>query len=111
MNRAYLLLAFLVSACATSEPANHAALQSEVTASLHEGTSSTYAIEVLTLSGFSCAEGTILDRNRKGIFECTRSRGSIWPPYGCVHRIWFEAESPDGPISNLEVLKPFCASL
>lgn len=111
MNRAYLLLAFLVSACSTPKPENHSALQSEVSASIHEGTSSTYAIEVLTLSGFSCAEGTILDRNKKGIFECTRSRGSIWPPYGCVHRVWFEAESPDSPISKLEVLKPFYASL
>lgn len=110
MNRVYLLLAVLVSACATQEPANHSALESEVAALVHEGTSLDHAIEALTSNGFSCAEGTFIEPKRKGVFECVRSRGPLWPPYACIHRVWFEAGSSGSQISKLQVFKPACAS-
>lgn len=112
MHRTYLLLVgFLVSACATTEPSSFAALEAEVTAHIHEGMMPPEAIAALTSRGFSCNEGTALRPRDRGIFECTRSRGPLWPPYACMHRVSFDAPTASATISKLQVFNPACASL
>ena len=63
----------------------------------------------LSARGFSCYEGTSYQPNVKGIYECTRNRGRLL--YSCIHRVWFEAQSTKGVISNRTVHEPVCADL
>ncbi len=105
------LVALFVSACATPDPASLPALEAEITAHISEGMSLPDAVAALKHQGFSCAEGTSIEPKKKGIFECARSRGPIWPPYGCTHRVWLEAPSPNGTITKIQVFRPGCASL
>jgi len=86
-------------------------LVEEVSSLIKDGMPLSDAVKALGSRGFSCGEGTSIEPSAKGIFECTRSRAPWWPPYGCIHRIWFKAAAPNGVISNLQVFKPSCASL
>ncbi len=109
----YLALAMLplLLACAT-DPSSHAELRGEVDAHARNGMQKTALAETLTTRGFTCsAEGTSLSPKAKGIAECTRSRGSVLPPYGCVHRVHFNFDENTGLVSNLDVWRPACAGL
>jgi hypothetical protein len=99
-----------LSACAT-DPANLKLLQEEVTQVARDGMPLADAVKAMQSRGFSCMEGTSLQPRATGVFECSRSRAPLWPPYGCIHRVWFEAAPPTGAISKLQVFKPTCASL
>src|SRR6185295_15139273 len=106
-----LLFVAMLSACATTDPANFSLLETEVTARIHDGMPLSEANAALSSLGFSCYDGTSLDPKRKDIFECTRSRGPLWPPYACIHRVWFESNISSNAVSNLQIFKPACASL
>ena len=106
-----ILVCVALSACAIPDPASLAQLRDEVAPLVKDGMPLADAVSALKPRDFSCMEGTSLQPGAKGIFECSRSRAPLWPPYGCIHRIWFEAKPPNGAISKLEVLKPTCASL
>jgi hypothetical protein len=103
-----LFLALTLSACSTTDPSSLPKLEVEVNTLVRNGTSLTEVTKTLSLHGFSCREGTSLAPYQKGIFECTRDRGSLWPPYACIHRIWFEGISNNEFVSNLRVLNPVC---
>ena len=106
-----LLFVAMLSACTTADPANHSLLETEVTARIHDGMSFSETNAALSSLGFFCYEGTSLDPKRKDIFECTRSRGPLWPPYTCIHRVWFESNTSSNAISSLQIFRPTCASL
>lgn len=105
-----MVLCVALSACAMPDPASPALLGNEVASLVKNGMPLADAVKALGSRGFSCGEGTSFEPGAKGIFECNRSRAPWWPPYGCIHRVWFEAAAPNGAISNLQVLKPVCAS-
>jgi hypothetical protein len=100
-----------LSACAIPDPASLAQLRDELAPLVKDGMPLADAVTALKSRDFSCMEVTSFQPGAKGIFECSRSRAPLWPPYGCIHRIWFEATAPNGAISNLQVFKPTCASL
>ena len=106
-----ILVCMALSACAMPDPASLALLQEEVAPLVRDGMPLADAVTALKSRGFDCMEGTSFEPKAKGIFECSRSRAPLWPPYGCIHRIWFEATAPNGTISKLQVFKPTCASL
>lgn len=106
-----IVLCAALSACAIPDPASLALLRDEVTSLVKDGMPLADAVAALKPRDFSCMEGTSFQPGVKGIFECSRSRAPLWPPYGCIHRILFEATPPNGAISKLQVLKPTCASL
>jgi hypothetical protein len=105
-----LVICIALSAC-TTDPANHKLLQDEVTQQVKDGMPLADAVTAMKSRGFSCMKGTSLQPGATGIFECNRSRAPLWPPYGCIHRIWFEAAPPNGAISKLQVFNPTCAGL
>jgi hypothetical protein len=96
-------------ACTTPDPANSKLLQDEVASLVRDGMPLAGAVSALQSRDFSCKEGTWVQPQATGIFECSRSRAPLWPPYGCIHRAWFEATPPNGAISKLQVFKPTCA--
>jgi hypothetical protein len=106
-----LFLATILSACATTDPSNAVALETEVTSRVQEGMLLSTATSALTSIDFSCREGTSTNPRGKGIYECTRSRGPFWPPYSCIHRVLFESAAMGGTISKIQVFEPMCASL
>lgn len=106
-----LVMCMVLSACTTSDPANPKLLRDEVASLVKDGMPLADAVTALRSRDFSCMEGTSLQPRATGIFECGRSRAPLWPPYGCIHRIWFEAAPPNGAISKLQVFNPTCASL
>ena len=106
-----LAMCVALSACTTPDPASPLLLRDEVAPLIKNGMPLADVMATLRSRSFSCMEGTSLNPQGKGIFECTRSRGPWWPPYSCIHRIWFDATAPNGAISNLRVFDPVCASL
>ena len=106
-----IVLCVALSACAMPDPANFSLLQDEVAPLVKDGMPLADAVTALKSRGFACMEGTSLQPRAKGTFECTRSRGPWWPPYSCIHRIWFEATPPNGAILNVRLFNPVCASL
>lgn len=106
-----LAICVALSAGTTSDPASSLLLRDEVAPLIKNGMPLADAMATLRSRSFSCMEGTSHDPRGKGIFECTRSHGPWWPPYSCIHRIWFDATGPNGAISNLRVFDPVCASL
>lgn len=106
-----IVISMALSACAMPDPASLKLLRDEVAPLVRDGMPLTDAVAALTSRGFSCMEGTSHEPRAKGVFECSRSRGPWWPPYACIHRIWFEATAPNGAISKLQVWNPTCASL
>lgn len=105
------LLAMMVAGCTTTDPSSHADLRTEVKPYTQEGMAREAVVAGLTALGFPCREGTSLSERKKGIYECTRQRGSLWSPYTCVHRIWFESPAADGIVANARTFDPACAGL
>ena len=103
------LFAIFLLGCATTEPASVEELSAEVNSIVKNDMPWIQATTALRSRGFSCNEGASIDPRKKGIFECTRSRGGFL--YGCIHRVWLEGSSTSGIISNLKIHKPACASL
>lgn len=102
----------LLVACATTDPSSLPRLEAEVNAYVKNGMLKTEATSALTSHGFSCSiEGTSTNPNMKGIVECTRNRGPIWPPYSCIQRVLFDINASTSVISNLDVWRPSCASM
>ena len=106
----FLLATILSASCASIEPSSAEALETEVTSRVQEGMSLSITTSALSSRGFLCREGTSTNPRGKGIYECTRSRGALWPPYSCIHRIEFESDVSNGSISRLQVFRPMCAS-
>ena len=107
-----LVMLLVLVACATTDLSNLPLLDAEVNSYVKNGMLKTDAISALTSRGFSCStEGTILNPNEKGVVECTRSRGSVWPPYSCIQRVIFKVNVSTSVISNIDVWRPTCASL
>ncbi len=103
-----LLIAFLLSGC-TSDPTSHEALSKEVEEAVSDGMLLKDAFSELEASGFACREGTTIDPQRAGSYECTRERSGL--VYGCVHRVVFDAPTPDAAINNVQVYPPACAGM
>ncbi|WP_411882321.1 hypothetical protein [Polaromonas sp. YR568] len=106
-----LAVCMALSACAMPDPASFSLLQGEIAPLVKDGMPLADAVAALKPRGFSCMEGTSFQPGAKGIFECSRSRAPLWPPYGCIHRIWFEATPPNSAISNVRLFNPVCAGL
>ena len=107
--RKILLLTLLITACTINEPANHEHLKLQINTVIHNQMNSRQALEALNKIGFICHEGTAIEPNKKGLYECTRSKNGLM--YSCIHRVWLATTSLDNQVSTIEVHQPMCASL
>ena len=108
MRTAPVVLALIFVGCATTEQAQ---LDSEVRAVVKEGMPTVQAISSLESLRFVCTEGRAGAKNEKELFECTRSQQNLWPPFGCIHRVWFESREPANSTAKLDVWRPSCAGM
>lgn len=104
-----ILLGISLIGCATSQTISSQKIAEKVNSSVKNKMSLGQAQVELSKLGFVCLEGTSIEPNQKDIYECIRNRSGFL--YSCIDKVWFEAQSNDGPISNLKVHEPICASL
>ena len=109
MIRAFLIIGILMcSACATTELKK---LEFEIKPILDKHASISSAMKGLKNVGFTCGEGTSIDLNKKNIYECSRKQGNIWPPFGCIHKVWLTKTKPIGEVYSYEIFKPVCTGV
>lgn len=96
------------SAC-SSKPESHALLVAELSGAINEGMRNEEAMTILYKGEFTCRPYKVV--GEKILLDCTRSRGNLWPPYGCVHRVRYEYTPPNGALDKLQVFRPACTGL
>jgi hypothetical protein len=104
-----LLMGLLITACTINEPAIDERLKLQINTVIQNQTTGRQALEELSKVGFTCHEGTAIEPNKKGQYECTISKNGLM--YSCIHRVWFDAASLDKQISNIEIHQPMCTGL
>jgi hypothetical protein len=103
-----IMIFVLLSACATTKKSE---LENEILPSIESNRTLKIAFEALESKGFKCFEGTSINPNLKGTFECSRSQSNLWPPFGCIHRIWFSNINSKGEFEKYEIFRPVCTGL
>jgi hypothetical protein len=104
-----LLIAIVVSACATGHPENKEALSAEVNATINQQMTLKQVTAAMHDIGFNCIEGTVLNPNAKGRYACSRTKKAL--SYTCIHSVEFDAALPSDLVDGIAVSDPVCAGL
>ena len=103
-----IMIFLLLSVCAAAKKSE---LENDIIPLIASNGTLKIEFEALESKRIKCFEGTSINSNIKGTFECSRNQSNLWPPFDCIYRIWFSNINSKGEFEKYEIFRPVYTGL